>query len=309
VPSYRPATAADVALAVRAGELATPGHPHPFADEVELFWEYSDALGPTRRWVVDEIGLLSVNREGEEPHAWVELDLPADAPTGEWAAVYDFAVTQAGELGAAEAVAEVWADQAAAITALEGGGWERRRVDRFWRLELQPARERLRSQLEEALERLQGVGLAVRPASELGGEEVYRALWKIHEITQPDIPRSVAFVPEPFDVWKGWMSAPRVLPERVWVGLTAGERPVGYSYLAFRSNGLVETGYTCLLREARGAGLARAMKLASLSQAAELGVEAAETDNDSENAPIIHLNQSLGYQEIVGRLAFHKPVA
>jgi GNAT superfamily N-acetyltransferase len=302
--SFRPATEADLEIAVQAARLAAPDHRAAEADEVKLFWEYSDALGDVRRWVVGQDGFLSVSREGDEPHAWVELDLTA--PTAEaWAEGYGFGEEQAWELGALEGVAEVWEDQPAAIGGLRSRGWSERRRLRHWQLELQPARERLRSERDAAVERLGRAGLAIRPASDWGGEAIYPALREIHDRTQPDIPRSVAFVPEPYEVWKTWMEAPRVRPERVWVAVADG-RPVGYSYLAFRSNGLVETGYTCLLRDFRGRGLARAMKLESLVQAAELGVAAAQTDNDAENAAIIGLNQSLGYREIVGRVEFAK---
>jgi hypothetical protein len=39
---------------------------------------------------------------------------------------------------------------------------------------------------------------------------------------------------------------------------------------------------------------------------ADLGVTAVETDNDSENAPILHINEELGYKEIPGKLEFHR---
>jgi len=84
-----------------------------------------------------------------------------------------------------------------------------------------------------------------------------------------------------------------------------GERPVGMSYLDHRA-ALVTTGYTGVLREARGRGVARLLKLETLVQAADNGVEAVETDNDSENAPILHLNEELGYREITGQVQLHK---
>jgi GNAT superfamily N-acetyltransferase len=90
------------------------------------------------------------------------------------------------------------------------------------------------------------------------------------------------------------------------VAIAEGE-PVGYSYLAYRPS-LVETGFTGVLREHRNKGLARALKLETLVQAIGLGVRAVETDNDYENAPILHLNEELGYRELASRLEFHKPV-
>ena len=151
-------------------------------------------------------------------------------------------------------------------------------------------------------------GLAVVSAAELGGAAIYPALHEVNQTAELDVPRSTGFVPEGFETWREWMSEPRVLAERVWVGVADG-RPVGLSYLAYRSNGMVETGFTGVLREFRGRGLARAMKLETLVQAAELGVEAVETDNDSENGPIIHLNQALGYTEITSVLEFAKDLA
>lgn len=55
-----------------------------------------------------------------------------------------------------------------------------------------------------------------------------------------------------------------------------------------------------------GKGLARALKLETLVQAIDLGVAAVETDNDSENAPILHINEELGYAEMPGKLEFHR---
>jgi hypothetical protein len=46
-----------------------------------------------------------------------------------------------------------------------------------------------------------------------------------------------------------------------------------------------------------------------LVQAIDLGVTAVETDNDSENAPILHINEDLGYAELPGKLEFHRKLA
>jgi GNAT superfamily N-acetyltransferase len=100
------------------------------------------------------------------------------------------------------------------------------------------------------------------------------------------------------------MKSPEVFPERVWIAAD-DDRLVGLSFLAFEQN-LVHTGYTGVLREYRGKGIARPLKLETLAQAIELGVEAVETDNDFENMPILHLNAELGYDEIMGQVQLHK---
>jgi RimJ/RimL family protein N-acetyltransferase len=68
------------------------------------------------------------------------------------------------------------------------------------------------------------------------------------------------------------------------------------SYLKFPPvRGSVFTGYTCCDPGYRGRGIARAVKLQTLAQAVELGVPVVRTDNDSENAPMLHINETLGY--------------
>jgi RimJ/RimL family protein N-acetyltransferase len=82
----------------------------------------------------------------------------------------------------------------------------------------------------------------------------------------------------------------------LWIALLA-DQPVAMSFLKFPPvRGRVFTGFTCSDRDHRGRGIARAVKLQTLAQAFELGVTAVYTDNDSENAPMLHINETLGYQ-------------
>src|SRR5260370_30435841 len=79
------------------------------------------------------------------------------------------------------------------------------------------------------------------------------------------------------------------------------------SYLRFPpGRGQVWTGYPCCHPEHRGRGIARAVKLQSLAQAVALGVPYVYTDNDSENAPMLHLNERLGYGRRPGLIALLK---
>jgi len=58
----------------------------------------------------------------------------------------------------------------------------------------------------------------------------------------------------------------------------------------------------------RGRGIARGVKLQTLAQAAELGVPEVRTDNDSENAPMLHINERSGYHPRPGFVEHHKRV-
>ena len=81
------------------------------------------------------------------------------------------------------------------------------------------------------------------------------------------------------------------------------------SFLKFPPvRGTIWTGYTCCHPDYRGRGIAQAVKLQSLAQAAELGVPLVCTDNDSENAPMLHINERLGYVRRPGFVEHHKRV-
>jgi GNAT superfamily N-acetyltransferase len=70
--------------------------------------------------------------------------------------------------------------------------------------------------------------------------------------------------------------------------------------------GIPWTSFTCTARRARGRGIARALKYASVRQAIELGATEVETQNDAENAPILHLNQEMGYRPAMSLIEMHK---
>jgi GNAT superfamily N-acetyltransferase len=56
----------------------------------------------------------------------------------------------------------------------------------------------------------------------------------------------------------------------------------------------------------RGRGIARALKYTTIAQAIELGATLIETQNDAENAPILHLNQEMGYEPVTPVIELHR---
>jgi GNAT superfamily N-acetyltransferase len=104
------------------------------------------------------------------------------------------------------------------------------------------------------------------------------------------------------------VSGPDKPHDRFWLAC-CGDRPVAMSFLRFPPvRGHVCTGYTCSDREFRGLGLARAVKLQTLAQAIELGVPRVLTGNDSENAAMLHINETLGYDRRPGFVSLIKRV-
>jgi RimJ/RimL family protein N-acetyltransferase len=64
------------------------------------------------------------------------------------------------------------------------------------------------------------------------------------------------------------------------------------------------SAYTGTLRAYRGRGLARLAKLGVMRRLAELGVTLALTENDETNAPMLAINQRLGYRPIESRYSY-----
>lgn len=307
---YRETTLDDLPFAARAASEAVPHH--PVSEEMmRQRWQSAAMGGSVRRWIVswgEPVGWLSVVvPEGAEGHGYVNVIVPR-ASVDELEEVVGFAESRAAEMDVRHGAAHMWQDEEALVAALHARGWRTRRRQRFWRLEVEPVADRLRREHAEVLAKVTGAGLRIVSAAELGGAEAYPAIHRVHNNAQADIPRSVPLPGERYEQWRSWMEPPLAFPDRVWVALDEG-RPIGYSYLQFNPNGHVETGFTGVEKEFRGLGVARALKLCTLVQAADLGVGAVETDNDSENAPILHLNEQLGYQEIVGRLELAKDLA
>ena len=101
----------------------------------------------------------------------------------------------------------------------------------------------------------------------------------------------------PFDEWeREYWSHPDHTLEGSFAVALAG-RPVAISMLfTRRATGRASNEMTGTLREFRGQGLARLAKLASLRWAAASGITQVVTENDETNAPMLAINERLGYR-------------
>jgi GNAT superfamily N-acetyltransferase len=306
--SFRPATLDDHAFAAR---VAAGVDPHPETpEEVRQRWTETEKTCDVQRFLVSvdgsNAGWLSLVRPHDEDPAVVRLNvlLPSDTAAAAVDDAIAFGEERGRSMSARRLVFHAWTSRTAVIAALKARGWTEERRMRFWRLELQPHLDRLRTQREAARARVAEAGISLHTAAELGGEAIYPRLYEVAQATYGDVPSSVEFVGSSYEEWLVWEMRPGVSADRYWVA-SDGRKLVGFSFLEFQEN-LVHTGYTGVLREYRGKGIARVLKLETLVQAAELGVDAVETDNDFENAPILHLNADLGYDEVMGKVQLEK---
>ena len=133
--------------------------------------------------------------------------------------------------------------------------------------------------------------------------DVDEELHACYEEARRDMPSTVPWLGLSPQLFREWLNDSHKRRDRFWIARVDGTL-AGMSVLAYPTaeGGVVSTAWTGIAREFRGRGLARTLKLVSLAQAIELGVTRVRTDNDSMNAPILHLNEALGYVEVPGHV-------
>jgi GNAT superfamily N-acetyltransferase len=192
------------------------------------------------------------------------------------------------------------------LAYLESHGYSEERRSRWWELDLVGNRERLLTMYEVSKRRMVGAGIELSTLDREDDPERYRRLYRLEVDGAADVPTTVPYVPASFEAYMDEITGVGVFPDRVWIAKD-GPVYVGTSMLEYPpTRGNVWTSWTTTARAARGLGIARALKLATVAQAIELDVPSVRTDNDYENAPILHINEQLGYQRIPGEIELRR---
>jgi GNAT superfamily N-acetyltransferase len=136
-------------------------------------------------------------------------------------------------------------------------------------------------------------GVVLHPPRDLD-DEGWLALWTFLVERQLDAPdNDETSEPLPLNAFKAMVEAP-------WMILTAeiDERLVGLTFVATRSaaDHACNTWFTGVAPEARGRGLATALKARQALVMADAGVERLYTQNMEGNEPILRANATLGFQ-------------
>jgi RimJ/RimL family protein N-acetyltransferase len=221
-----------------------------------------------------------------------------------WAWIADRALEQ----GCLVLLAYAAEDEPEMLAALAALGYTAERIEKVWALELGKHGPRLIEEAAAARCSMERQNIGLTTVAEWKDEEKLRKLYRLSERTVQDVPHTLPIVPELYEDFLKRFESPDRRLDRWWIAID-GDRPVAMSYLKFPPvRGTIWTGYTCTDRDYRGRGIARAVKLQSLAQGAELGVTVVQTDNDSENAPMLHINERLGYERRPGWVEHHKRV-
>ena len=169
-------------------------------------------------------------------------------------------------------------------------------LKRQWELDLVAHRDQLLADAAERKTRMadQGVRLSTLDQAR-DGSGIWGRLTTFYAETEADLPHTMPFHPMTEEEVRSELGGPDTPPDRVWLAMV-GDEIAGLSHLSYPPvRGHPWTSYTATARAHRGRGIARAVKAESLAQAIELGVQRVRTNNDDRNAPMLHINETLGY--------------
>lgn len=311
----QPASLEDAPL---VADLDLRRDPDADADPVRIrhWWTRSLVTGPARRMVArrgaEAVAFAGVGhdhwKEGTkrfgwtrvalDPSVWTEQRLEALlAGSEEWLRAE----------GAHKVVLRVSDRFTRDIDVAQRIGYTEGRRARISELDIGARREELMAMRERCRREMAAQGVAMHSLADDADPELYRKLHALELETEQDIPTSVPLTALPMEEWKRfWFDDPGIHRDRFWVARD-GDDVVGLSVLDYPIvRGVPFTNYTATARMARGRGIARALKYETVVQALDLGFTRIRTQNDGDNAPMLHINEAMGYAPVHYMIEMHK---
>ena len=201
-----------------------------------------------------------------------------------------------------------WEDDALRVGVLTKRGYREERRQRFWELDLVAQRGKLEAMVAESRAKMREEKIRVLTVDRDTDPEKWKKVWQMTEEAILDIPTTAPITKSSFEDFMKWMRSPGLHEDRIWVA-RSGDAVIGVSMLSYPpTRGVVTTDWTGVARAGRGRGVARAVKCETVMQAIALGVDRIRTDNDFENTPILHINETMGYKRRSDGVQFMRAV-
>jgi mycothiol synthase len=146
------------------------------------------------------------------------------------------------------------------------------------------------------ISRLKAEGITFKTFRELDTPEFRHAFHDVFEVVRQDVPRSEPTTPLTFEFFnENVIDDEEMLQNMFWFALH-DEKIVGFTggYSSSKP-GWMDTWLTAVTREARGRGIAQALKVLAIEAAKEAGFNNVRTDNDTRNAPMLAVNVKFGF--------------
>lgn len=300
----RPATLDDAAIVADIDTAVRTDSPED-PKMLRHWWQLTNSDSAVERWIASHDGVpVGYARWDHSP--WSKMPerfmrigmelVPAVRTEDRLAALFEFLEGRGRSEGARKVTAWAWEDDGPRLAVLGRRGFQAVRRQRFWELDLAGARARIEKMAAESREQMRREGIRVLTIDRDDDPKKWEKLKRMSDEAEGDVPSTVPHVPMALADWLKWFESPAIRLDRVWIA-REGDDIVGISQLAYPPvRGVVSTDWTGTARKVRGRGVARALKCETLMQALALGVDRVRTDNDSQNAPILHINETMGYR-------------
>ncbi len=144
--------------------------------------------------------------------------------------------------------------------------------------------------------RLEREGVSFKSFRDLDTPAFRRAFHEVFGVVRLDVPRSEAPTPLSFEFFnENVIDDPEMLQDVFWFALR-GEKILGFTggYRGAKP-GWMDTWLTAVTREARGCGIATALKIRAIQAAKVAGFTSIRTDNDTRNSAMLAVNVKLGF--------------
>lgn len=155
-------------------------------------------------------------------------------------------------------------------------------------------------------------GLSLRSLAELSGPDHERWLYELDWLLFQDVPLGLTLTRRSFEQWvKDELQDPTLRPELSFVAVDpTRDDPltgpyVGYSTIGWNPAGAYAyIGMTGVLREVRGRGVAKALKVAAMRALHAAGGGEIRTFNDAPNRAMLTMNAALGFRRTATRTRY-----
>lgn len=305
----RPATLDDAAHVADLETARTPDDPRGAA-MIAYWWTHMPAGSRSMRLVDDRRYVEASHdawEEGQGRFGWTVVTLHPEAWTAD---LYRDGVARCEawlrEEAAAVAVAEVREDFGHEVAVLTDLGYREERRERYWELDLVARREALLATAERSRGEMRRAGIEVLTLDRAGDPATLSRLYELDIAATRDVPTTVPIYTPSFEEWqRNYFDDPGIHKDRFWLA-RVGDEVAGMSLINFPPDrGVPSTVFTGTSAKFRGRGIARALKYETVAQAIAVGATRIRTDNDSTNAPILHLNAEMGYEPITPWVELH----
>ena len=314
--TLRAFTPADYEGYVAGSNACYPDYPLSVAEMRHGVESFDTARFFTARHVMEEdgrvVGGVHVNHKPGRFHPdrygfdlWV---VPEARRRGHGSRLYDVAIGQLMARNALAVTTGVKESMTDGVWFLEKRGWVE--IKRDWESRLRVAGFDF-AKFASANDRVAKDGIRITNLAEEGRRdaEAERKAYELVAEVRRDVPATDAATDESFEEWRTrWTKSPTFIPEAFFVAIDRNGRWLGLSNLERQVEDptFVWQGLTGTRREARGRGVAMALKLRTVEHAQRMGVEHIKTWNDQKNRPMLAINEAMGFEKQPAWIALEK---